>query len=223
MQSKRSKKKRYRPLFGFCVGLLRLFGKKRKTEGCVPNDSCIFLCRHLDEKGVIASFSGIKTVMRPWVLDVFMQYGTAKKQFKEYTFSVRKKKGKAYCEVMSTLAGWGYSKLMKSARGIPVYRGEKSSQSITTIKKSVRALEDGDNIIIYADVDYADTSDSQTGEIYVGYKLVDKMYYRRNGKHIPFVPVYINDSKIVLHEPLFFDGDDSETIEKIRRKMFNAS
>lgn len=215
------KKKKYRPLFRFCLTALRIFTKKRERRGSAPDYPCIYLCRHLDDSGVIASFTGINAVMRPWVLDVFCDRKSATKQFKEYTFSKRLKKGKLFCTLVSPLAGWGYSAIVKSARAIPVYRGEKSAQSFSTIKKSVRALEEGDSVLIYADVDYADKSDSDTGEIYTGFKLVDKMYYRRNKKHVPIVPVYINEQKVVIHPPVTIESDEERAIEKIRHLIYN--
>jgi hypothetical protein len=217
----KKKKKKYRPLFRFCVGTLKLFSKKKKVEGAVQSEPCIYLCRHLDEKGVIDSFTCINAVMRPWVLDVFCDRKSATKHFKEYTFSQRLKKGKLFCALVSPFVGWGYSAIVKSARGIPVYRGEKSSQSVSTIKKSVRALEEGDNLLIYSDVDYLDKSDCSTGEIYTGFRLVDKMYYRRNKKHVPLVPVYIGENKVVIHEPLTIGENESEVIEKIRYNIYN--
>ncbi len=217
------KNKKYRPLFGTCLFFARIFSKCRLVEGQSPNEPCVFICRHLDKKGVARSFIDIKKTIRPWVLDIFTDYKSAKKQFKEYTFSVRLKKSKFYCAVVSPIVARGLTALVRSARGIPVYRGEKSSRSVQTIKQTVRAIEEGDSVVIYADIDYASEDEKSEGEIYKGFSTVDKMFYKRNGEHIPFVPVYIGKNKTVIHKPEFFDGDGSVTLERIKRKIFNEN
>ena len=217
------KDKKYRPLFRTCLFFARLFSKKRKVEGEIPQKPCVFVCRHLDENGVARSFIDIKKTMRPWVLDIFTDYKSAKKQFKEYTFSIRLKKSKLYCAVVSPIVARGLTALVHSARGIPVYRKEQSSKSIQTIKQSVRALEEGDSIVIYADIDYASKDEKSEGEIYKGFSTVDAMFYKRNREHIPFVPVYIGKNKTIIHSPEFFEENREETLGRIKRKMFNET
>jgi hypothetical protein len=132
------------------------------------------------------------------------------------------KKGKAFCFLFSPICARAISSCVKRLRGIPVYRGEKSGKSITTIKQTVKALEDGDSIIIFIDTDYSSTCERSEGEIYKGFYAVDKLYYKRNGKRIPFVPVYSNEKGSLIHESVYYeDTKNDEFYQKIIYGIYN--
>lgn len=183
----------------------------------------MYVCRHLGDSGMVAMFTSMKTVLRPWALHTFTDYGLAKKQFKEYTFPKRMGKGKLFSSLVSPVASFVLVSLAKSAKSIPVYRGKEGMRSITTLKNSVKALEEGDHLLICPDVDYADDSEKETGEIYKGFFAVDKLYYKKTGKRVQFVPVYIDKNRIVLHSSVEFGNKpDEETIATIVQGMYNA-
>ena len=218
----RNGKKRYRPWIAFALFWVRLFTKKRKVEGELPKGACVFLCRHRDEDGVIGSFTSLKTVLRPWVLNTFVDYDTCKKHLKEYTLREKWGKGSFMSNLIAPVMSFGLTSLIRSARAIPVYRGEEARKSIVTIKSSVRALEEGDQLLVFPDVDYASDDAQSGGEIYKGFVSVDKLYFRRNGEHIKFVPVYMTKKRVVIHEPVFFGEEpEEETIAKIVEKIYN--
>ena len=215
-------KKRYRPWMAFALFCVRVFTKKRRVEGKLVEAPCVYLCRHRDEDGVIGSFTSLKTVLRPWVLSTFTDRKKAIRHFKEYTFSEKSGKSKLFTAIFSPICGFGLWSLVKSARAIPVYRGEDARKSITTIKNSVRALEEGDALLVFPDVDYADDSAQAGGEVYKGFVSVDKLYFRRNGERVKFVPVYMTKDRVVIHDPICFGEEPEEqTIAKIVAKIYN--
>lgn len=219
---KNIKKKRYNPWIGFALFWVRLFTRKRKVEGRLVEGPCVYLCRHRDEDGVIGSFTSLKTVLRPWTLHIFTDYHTALRHFKEYTFSEKSGRSRAFTAIFSPICAWGLSSLVRSARAIPVYRGADARKSITTIKNSVRALEAGDTLLVFPDVDYASEADQKGGEVYKGFVSVDKLYFRRNGERVKFVPVYMTEKKVVIHSPVTFgDEPEEETIAKIVQGIYN--
>lgn len=215
-------RKRYRPWLAFALFWVRLFTKKRKVEGKLVEGPCVYLCRHRDEDGVIGSFTSLKTVLRPWALNFFMDYDTCRKHLKEYTLQEKWGKGSFMSNLLAPVMSFGLTSLMRSARAIPVYRGADARKSIVTIKNSVRALEEGDELLVFPDVDYSDESAQTGGEIYKGFVSVDKLYFRRKGEHVKFVPVYMTKNKVVIHEPVFFgDEPEEQTIAKIVEKIYN--
>ncbi len=220
-EKKKPKGKKYRPLMRFGIFCKKITQKRIQVVGNTPDGGCVYLVRHLDTLGVTGAFTALPVVMRPWVLDTFTSYEDAKKQFKEYTFSVRMGKSKAFCALASPLAARAVVSFVRSARAIPVYRKDKAARSIATIKQSVQALEQGDNLLIFPDVEYADVKESEQGEIYRGFCAVDKLFYRRNQTHIRFIPVYMSKSKAVVHDPVFFDGNQDEAFDKIVRGIYN--
>ncbi|MBQ8320259.1 MAG: hypothetical protein IJX81_05200 [Clostridia bacterium] len=221
-QRKSERKKHYRPWIGFALFWVRLFTRKRKVEGKLVKGPCVYLCRHRGDDGVIGSFTSLKTVLRPWALHIFTDRKLAIKHFKEFTFSQKAGKGKLFTTIFSPICGWGLSSLVKSARAIPVYRGAEARKSIVTIKNSVRALEEGDQLLVFPDVDYADESEQKNGEIYKGFASVDTLYFRRNQERVKFVPIYLTKEKIVIHEPVTFgEGTEEETLERIVKGIYN--
>lgn len=136
--------------------------KRRKTPrvlvGSAPGGPTVYLCRHLDREGLATAIAYIPEVVRPWVLDKFSSYKSIRDLYVNYTFPVRMGKGRTYSAVVGRLAARGTHIAVKKLKGIPVYRGEHSSKTITTIKQSAAALENGDKLLVFPDVDYADKS-----------------------------------------------------------------
>lgn len=216
-------KKRYRPLIRFGIFVVRPFRGRKKTVGQAPPGPCVYLLRHRYADGVIDAFTSLPVVMRPLMLSVFDSYHEAKKQLHDYTFSVKMKKGRAFCAIASPIAAWVLTTLAHSVRGIPVYRGENAMKAVRTIRESVHALEHGDNLLIFPDVAYTDIEEKTEGEIYKGFLAIDKLFFRRNGAHISFVPVYMDKKTAVIHPPVScVSGKEDEAYRAIIHGIFNA-
>ena len=202
--------------------VLRKKNKKRNITGKPPNEPCVFLCRHRDANGVIWAFTDIDRAIRPWVLNCFCEYKDARFQLKNYTFSKRLKKGKLFCFFFAPICARIIVSYVNGVQGIPVYRNENAGRSISTIKQTVKALEEGDSVLIFVDKDYENTEEQNYGDIYKGFYAVDKLYEKRNGKHIPFVPIYANKDGSKIHEPIYFENAKSEEFyEKIIYGIYN--
>ena len=77
-------------------------------------------------------------------------------------------------------------------------------------------------MLVFPDVDYADDSAQAGGEVYKGFVSVDKLYFRRNGERVKFVPVYMTKDRVVIHDPICFGEEPEEqTIAKIVEKIYN--
>ena len=220
---KRRKSNKYRPWFSFALGVVRFFTRKRMIEGEMLDGPCVYLCRHRNKDGVIGVFAALPDVLRPWVLHTFTKYQKSIRHLREYTLTEKGKMSRFWAAILAPFCGVGITSLAKSARAIPVYRGRDGAmKSIGTIKASVRALEEGDRLLIFPDVDYANEEDVDDGEIYKGFIMVDKLYFRRNGTHVKFVPVYLSDEKVVVH-PAFelLEGQEECVCKKIIAGIYN--
>lgn len=189
--------KKYPFFIRVCKGAIKTF-RKNRVEGTIKSTPCVFLARHMNVKGVIRAFCDIPITVRPWALAVFTNYESAKRHFNDYTFSIRMKKSKLFRVIFSPFCAVTLSYALKKLNAIPVYRGKDGAKSITTIKQSVKALENGENLLIFPDVDYLDDTEKLSGEIYKGFALLDVAYFRHNGVHIPFVPININKNTKIL-------------------------
>ncbi len=219
MKKEKKKQTKYPFLIRFLAKLKRK-QTPRKLVGKTVDGPVVYLCRHLDREGLATAIAYIPEVLRPWVLDKFTSYKSIKDLYVNYTFPVRMGKGKTFSAVVGRLAAHGTNYAVKKLNGIAVYRGEQSAKTITTIKQSVRALEKGDKLLVFPDVDYADKSAGDE-QIYKGFGVVDKMFRRKTGKKVSFVPVYIGDDVVVLHKPVYFDGSDDEFYSAIAHGMYH--
>ena len=78
---------------------------------------------------------------------------------------------------------------MRSMGAIPVHRG--TARIGTTFKESVAALQAGDSILIFPDVDYTDGSEG-IGEIYDGFLLLERFWRKASARPLRFVPLRLD-------------------------------
>lgn len=103
--------------------------------------------------------------------------------------------------------------LFKSAKGIKTFRN--SAKAIITVKTTTEYLLLGESVIVFPDVDYKSTL-STVGEIYEGFLTVEKIYYKKTGKHVNFIPLAVDEKtrKITEGEPINFSGETTFSNEK---------
>lgn len=94
------------------------------------------------------------------------------------------------------------------------------------MKESVAALKANENIVLFPDKNYLDTS-NEVKDLYEGFLYLEKYYYHQTGKHLQFVPIYISKKKkLIVADELFSfrDGESFMTerklvLDKIHRKL----
>ena len=104
--------------------------------------------------------------------------------------------------------------VFKNANTIPVFR---DNRLITTFKRTVSALEDGANVIIFPEC--------YTPHNHIVYEFQDRftdvarLYYKRTGKAVSFVPMYVAPAlkKVYLGKPIAYDPD--ENMDTQRQKI----
>ena len=74
---------------------------------------------------------------------------------------------------------------------------------------------DGEDILIFPDVDYSSDSE-ETSDIYEGFLHLDKYYFRKTGEHLTFVPVFSDWESRRVHtgEALRFTGEKKFVVER---------
>lgn len=195
--------------FFFAVkGGLRLLRNFRYTTP--PREAytepAVYICRHGNMRGPVLSMVNIPMPIHPWVFHVFCDKETCYKHYSEYTYSVRYGWPKWKANLVSKLTAPGVAKLVTSAGGIPVYRN--SAKVMTTFRLSLEALGRGESLLIFPEVDYT-AEEGDVGKMYEGFLMLEKMYLKETGKHLPFVPVHLceKDRRIILGDAIFFrDG-----------------
>ena len=111
-------------------------------------------------------------------------------------------------EAAAKLAAWaasGYvSALMRSLGAIPVYRG--TAQIRETFRETVAALQAGDSVLIFPNVDYTDSS-GDVGEVYEGFLLLERFWRRVSDQPLKFVPLRLDPIRrsITAGKEIIFD------------------
>ena len=98
---------------------------------------------------------------------------------------------------------------------IPVHRG--TARIGTTFKESVAALQAGDSILIFPDVDYTDGSEG-IGEIYDGFLLLERFWRKASARPLRFVPLRLDADarRIVEGAAVSFDRTAPWKSEMVR-------
>jgi 1-acyl-sn-glycerol-3-phosphate acyltransferase len=191
----------------FCA---RFFSKRysvchleEKTEPVV------YLVHHQNLRGPILSVIWYDTRVHPWVLSVFLKRKTCFKQFCGYYFQKRVGLPKAIAAVLSFPLSFFVTWLMHLIQAIPVFRGSK--EIITTFRQSINALLAKDSILICPDKDYTNKG-THVGEMYSGFLDLEKIYFKRTGEHLAFIPLYISKKlhRIYSGRAVRFENGDFE-------------
>ena len=213
-------------LFAFSRFFVRLKIGRWTAEVAPPDGPTVYVCSHGNMAGPLATLCWLPFPVRPWVLHVFTDRQTCCKQFSGYTFSQRFGLPKPLAGLLARAVSGYVSALMASTGAIAVYRG--SVHIGATFKETVAALEAGDSVIIFPDVDYTDGSDT-IGEVYNGFLLVDRFWRRASEEPLDFVPLRLDHAarRITAGPPVRFDrgADQKEELVRVRealRREINA-
>ena len=135
---------------------------------------------------------------------------------------------------------WPISKLcgplsvwaMKSVECVPVYR-HKPRELTTTFRKSVEAMQAGDNLLIFPENPDADPNrpgyeHGRPGELFRGFTMLAQVYYARTGKCCRFVPMLAHKGMRTLSFGTEIDYDPEKhpieerdrVVEEAQRQMW---
>jgi len=199
----------YGRLFKAVRGIFRWFTPQYRIrqEHELPSPS-VFLCRHNNLTGPRIVMTWLPNFVRTWVFHVFMDRVTCFGHYVGYTFTQRFGYSKWKAKLAANILTPFVVNVLDSMRAIPVFR--ESVQSFKTIKESIRALLAGENVLIFPDINYTST-DKEVRSIYEGFLYLERYYHNKTGKHLPFIPIYLDHEhkEIILGEAICFaDGID---------------
>lgn len=197
--------------------VVRVFAKKMEVRGAEHVQSpCVLVTRHLNNYGPVAVYLYSPVEFHIWSLHMFFDAKLCCDHFANYTLPQRARMPRflshALAYVMSHPIAWFFR---TQIRAVPVYRGLKAVMK--TFALSVDELEKGENLLIMSDVHY-DQEGKDIGEIYTGFLHLGKVYYKRTGKRLSFVPMSLNRQEGYLRfgTPILFDPEVPFAQEKER-------
>ena len=197
-------------------GLVWLFYPKMTVEGLenLPEEASIVVGNHTQMNGPICGELYFPGKRKIWCAHQMMYL----KEVPAYAFqdfwSGKPKWTHWFYRVLSYIIAPVSSCVFNNANTIAVFR---DNRLLTTFKQTIAQLEDGSNIIIYPEC--YEPHNNIVYQFQDRFIDVAKLYYKRTGKAVSFVPMYIAPKlkKIYLGKPTVFNPD--VPIEEERQRV----
>lgn len=214
----RNKPKKSR-LFSCIRGCVRFFYPKIEVVGMenLPDEPVVLVGNHCQIHGPIACQLYLPDNFYTWCAGQMMDA----KEVPSYAYTDfwSQKPGwtRPFYKLASHLIAPICAVIFNNARTIPVYRDQKV---IKTFRDTIGKLQSGNSIVIFPEQDKK--HNSIVCEFQEGFVDVARLYYKRTGKALSFVPLYIAPKlkKMYLGAPISFEP--LVPIEAERRRICDA-
>ncbi|MBQ3486258.1 MAG: hypothetical protein IJA77_12240 [Clostridia bacterium] len=196
----------------------------KDADHVVPDESnpIVFLCNHGEVYGPVAGMLFCPVPVRSWsISDMMIDPKEVAEYSYKYTFSQIKWLGPLrwpVARILGYVSVWGMTKL----EAVPVYRN-KPRELMVTFRKSVEAMQAGDNLLIFpenpdADPDAPGYEDGRPGELFRGFPMLAQVYYNKTGKRCRFLPMLAHKGMRTLSfgTEIVYDPDASPIDERDR-------
>lgn len=180
-----------------------------------PVRPTVYVAHHGNMRGPITALCYLPFPVRPWVLHTLTRRDTCYRQYRDFTFTHRLGLPRPLAAALAWLTSGYVSAVTQSMGAIPVYRG--SVKIGRTFQASVEALQAGEPILLFPDIDYA-SRDREMGEVYEGFLLLDRFWRKVSAEPLDFVPLRWDREtrRITAGEAVRFDPDADRRQETAR-------
>ena len=210
-----SKKKKTSLTFRVIKRLVRLFYIKYEVEGTenLPDEPCIIVGNHTQMHGPLACELYFPGYRYTWCAGQMMEL----KEVPEYAFtdfwSQKPKYTHPFYKLLSYLIAPLAVCIFNNANTIGVYR---DGRILSTFKTTVKRLNEGASVVIFPEHDVK--HNNIVYEFQDGFVDIARLYYKRTGKELAFVPLYIapNLRKMYLGKPIRFCSSAPKSEEHAR-------
>lgn len=213
-------KKKLTPLYRLIEPVVRWVYPKIEYVGLenMPQQPALFIGNHAQNNGPLSCQLYFPRKKYIWTAGQMLHL----KEVPAYAFqdfwSFKPKRSRWLFKIASYLIAPLSVCIFTNADTIAVYR---DSRGPSTFKKTIRALCDGANIVIFPEHNVKRSNiiyDFQSRFIDVA-----RLYHKKTGKSLPFVPMYVAPrlKKVYLGKPTFFRADVplDEERERIRQYL----
>jgi hypothetical protein len=178
------------------MGILRPFNRHRMVNldhVCLDSDNpIVFLGNHAEIYGPIASALCFPVPVRFWVISKMMfKKQDVRAYLYENTFSKKTFLPVFVRKLLAWYLGWLSVNIMNSLRAIPVYR-DSPMKLRQTLRMSVKALEDGENLMIFPEHPEGKYVKGGISELSPGFLMLAEAWWKKSGKKMRMMPVYAN-------------------------------
>lgn len=215
MKEERSKKGISYACYRVLRGLVWLLYPKIRVEGLenLPEEPCVIVANHTQMHGPIACelhFPGERAI---WCASQMMFLKEVPAYAYQDFWSEKPKALRPFYKLLSYLIAPLSVCVFNHAHTIAVYR---DTRLISTFRRSMERLEAGANVIVFPEC--AKPHNQIVYEFQDKFIEVARMYYKRTGKELQFVPMYIAPKlkKMCLGAPLRYCAKNPPAEERRR-------
>ena len=209
------KKKISHAIYRFIKWLVWLFYPKMKVEGLenLPQEPSLVVANHSQLHGPVACELYFPGNRYTWCAGQMMHLKDVPAYAYEDFWSGKPKWQRPFWKLLSYLIAPLSVCIFTNANTIGVYR---DSRIISTFKNTVKTLQSGAHVVVFPEC-YTPYSNICNG-FQENFVEIAKLYYKRTGKALRFVPMYIapNLKTMYLEKPVTFDPDAPIAEEKKR-------
>ena len=202
-------------LYKIILFLVKLFYPKIKVYGAenLPSEPCIIAANHTQMNGPICAEIYYPRKRYTWCAGEMMHL----KEVPAYAFgdfwAQKPKHTHPFYKMLSFIIAPLSVIVFNNARTIGVY---KDKRIMHTFKETVKRLGEGNDIVIFPEQDIK--HNHILYDFQEGFVDIAKIYYKRYGKELSFVPVYIAPDLKEMHigKPVWFNAETDISFERKR-------
>jgi len=203
----------YRILYPFFHCRVRISKEMRERE-----ETVVFIANHYNVFGPASFVMSMKARFRAWINEELVSAETAETNLQPGLKQM-------FPFLGDRMVAWLSKNLAKLAATvltrfgvIPVDRNQPS-KLITTMRQSVKALEEGENLVIFPEVGLPEYSLTSVTPFFAGFATLGRLYWRKTGKALQFCPCYIDEQHhlIRLGELVTYNPEAADITEETNR------
>ena len=183
---KKTKRKITYPLYRVVEWMIWVVFPKMKLHGDLPREPVILVGNHSQMYGPVACEWYLPRNRYTWCAGQMMSFKDVPAYAFEDFWSQKPKRWHPFYRVLSYLITPLAVLLFTNANTIPVWHDKRV---ITTFRRTVEKLEQGANIVIFPEHDVK--HNHIVYDFQRAFVDVARLYYKRTGKELLFVPMYI--------------------------------
>ena len=200
--------------------IVKIFHKKSEFVGLenLTDEPTLIITNHAQVHGPLTSELYFPLKKKIWCIGQMMHLKEIPAYAYQDFWSLKPKSVRWIYKICSYLIAPIAAFVFNHADTIGVY---KDARLLSTFRETMKALEKGEYIIITPE--RTELFNEIVNDFQDKFVDVAKLYYKKCGKRVQFVPVYMTKEKTVVHEPIEFTGEnDAETLKKIVDGIYKA-
>ena len=213
--------------YRIAVPLVRLFIPRLKAEWEVPPDGepVVFVCNHERAAGPLemAANFPLRESSPIWIYAAPLSRETTPEYVRQdHWWKEDGRLAPLWNRVIPPVVSWILPPILRSAPHVAVYHDARAA---TTMKESLRLLQEGKNLVIFPEIPTG-FGEHDTEKINEGWLMILPMYEKRTGKSLKIRPVRLDlkGKRMIVKAPFGMDPAVplKEQIPELTRKVLDG-